>query len=293
MLGKGLIVMPSIMKRCFATLLVVVVLAMAIPLTAGADVLIEPKNEFFERNSNDIVYLRRDFYVNGRNGFVTVVTEPGSKREIGKLENGGIYQIQYTYNHNGGIWGVIDVEIPGRPYQDWKRGWAPMDDFLVVYDSISFEEDFQDELFTYTGSIDALLEAQELVFWKWPGSGIIIGSWDESVLNAPEMDFWKRWDEFLSYIDREGRQWIAPPSMIHQWICLSDPSNRNIPAFNPAPEPAIWQPGDGHLQSPGGLSLLALIIILVVALAAVTAVLIRVFWRKHDVHSGINDSQGE
>ena len=28
---------------------------------------------FFERHTNDIVYLRRDFSVNGRNGFVTLV----------------------------------------------------------------------------------------------------------------------------------------------------------------------------------------------------------------------------
>jgi len=35
------------MKRCFATLLLIVILAMAVPHTAGADVLIEPRNDFF------------------------------------------------------------------------------------------------------------------------------------------------------------------------------------------------------------------------------------------------------
>jgi len=267
------------------------IISLALPLTAGADVLIEPRNDFFDQHINDIVYLRRDFYVNGRNGFVSVKTEPGSTSEIAVLTNGEIHQIQYTYDHNGSIWGVFDVEAPNKPFQEWQRGWVLMDDLLVVYDAISFEEDFANEISDYSGSIDTLFEQNELVFWKYPGSGVITQVWDESAITDPNRDFREWWTSYLFYTDSDGREWIAFPSMVKQWICLSDPSNHNIPAFNPAPEPEFRQPGDEHLRSPGGLPPPVLIIILVAAVAVVTAVLIRVFWKKSNTEKAETRSE--
>jgi len=285
------------LKRLFVISVFATMLAIVLPFTANADVLIEPRNDFFERHINELVFSRRDYYTNGRNGFVTVLPEPGSNREIARIDNGEIHQIQYTYNYNGRLWGVFDVEEPGKAYQDWQRGWVPIDDLLVVYDSFSFEEEYQQELSMFNGSIDALFEVQELVFWKWPGSGVIVGSWDESMLTDPNWDFRAWWSEFPGYEDSEGRQWIAFPSMVKEWICLSDPSNRDIPAFFPAPEPTLRQPGDieasapgdndtptpGDIETsaPGGLPLPVLIIILVAAVVIATVVLVRVFWKKN------------
>ena len=270
-------------KRCFAALLLAMLFTFILPLYTNADLIVEPRNDFLEQqigpSDNEIVFLPRAFYANGRNGFVSVMIEPDSRREIASVENGKVSQIYYTYNHNGRIWGVYDVEVPGKPYHEWLRGWVLMDDLLAVYDSISFEEEYWDELYTYTGSIDTLFEAQEVVFWEWPGSGIVTKVWGESILTNPEVVFWARMHEYPAYLDADGREWIAFPSK--QWICLSDPSNRDIPVSNPAPEPVLRQPGDGHSGLPGGLTLPVLIIILVAALAIVTAVLIRIFWKKN------------
>ena len=270
-------------KRYIIALFLAALFALAVPLTAVADVLIEPRNDFFERHINEIEYQRRDYFSDGKKGFVSVVAEPGSSKEIATIENGELHQIQYIYDHDGEFWGVFDVEIPDKPYQDWRRGWVAMDDFLVVYDSIAFEEEHADEIFNYTGSIDALFEVQELVFWKYPGSGVVIVVWDESMLTDPDMDFRTWWNEYPAYTDEAGREWIAFPSMIKTWMCLSDPSNDAIPAFNPAPAPGSWLPDGTRSQSaPSGgplLPLPVLIISAVVVLAVVTVVLIRVLGR--------------
>ena len=270
-------------KRHITALLIIAVItiSLALPLSAGADVLIEPGNDFYERHVNELVSLRRDFYVNSRSGSLMVEYAPGSGVEVTTLENGEIIHIISTYSHNGKIWGVTDIEKPGRPYREAFRGWVPIDELLVVYDSISFEEDNSTKLYNYTGNFDALNDISELVVWKWPGSGIIITVLDEERLAGLSIiDFLSYRDERSAYNDREGRLWVALPIIIKQWICLSDPENRDIPAFNPEPAPRLWKPGDEHQGNTWWRSLPALIIILVVVLAAATAVLIRVFLRK-------------
>ena len=285
-------------KRYIAIVFLVMVLAAALTLSAIADVLIEPRNDFFERHQNSITYQRRDYYANGDGGFVSVRTEPDSNSEIAKIKNGEILQIRYIYDNNGDTWGVYDVEEPGIPTQDWQRGWVRMADLSLIYDSISFEEEFRDEIYIFNGSVDALFDLQELVFWKYPGSGIIAGEWDETMLTDPGLDFRTWWDEYHAYTDSDGRVWIAFQSMVPEWVCLSDPANRDIPAFHPAPDydaisgasvTSDTDPGDtgsGRVRDTdqpterSNQPPLALVIILIAALAIATAVLIWLIWKK-------------
>lgn len=285
-------------KRYITILFLAIVLAAALPLYAVADVLIEPRNDFFERHQNSIAYQRREYYANGNGGFVSVETEPDSNSEIAKIENGEIIQIRYIYSNMVGQWGVYDVEEPNMPTQDWQRGWVRMSDLSLIYDSIAFEEEFQDEIYIFNGSVDSLFDMQELVFWKYPGSGIITGEWDETMLADPGLDFRTWWDEYPAYTDSDGRTWIAFQSMVFEWICLSDPSNRNIPAFHPAPDydatsgasvspdtdPGDTNPGRekdaDQLQEINNKPSLALVIILIAALAIATAALIWLIWKK-------------
>ena len=267
------------LKLSIAALLAAV-FALALPLAAGADLIPEPDNDFYRRHFSGCTPLQRSFYANGRSGSVSLRAEPGAKNEGMVFENGTELFIMYTYNNGGEIWGVTEI------WETGENGWLPMVDLLLVYDHISFAEDHLDEFYTYSGVYEALKTIPDLIFWTWPGSGEI-----DSILESK----WRSNSEheaiFLAgdkpaYKGADGLEWVFIPYLFGRrdaWICLGDPMNMDIPASNPAPEPELWQPGEAHLEPAGGLPLPMLAIILVVCVAAATAVLIRVFWKKEKV----------
>jgi len=257
-------------KRCLTTLLLAVLFSVILPLNAGADGIVEPNNDFYIRNKNMCVDLGRSFCANGEGGYVFLKTAPDAKEEGLRINNGLMLYIVYTYNENGELWG-----FSSRP-----AGWVPMEQLLLPYDHISFEEDYGEEFYRYNGSVDLY---GDIVFWTWPGSGVI----HQIYRNADWRDYQGTWNnkgirEIYAYKDNEGREWIRHwyADKTSVWVCLSDAYSVDIPPFNLAPEPGLWQPGDEHLRLRGGLPLPVLVIILVAALSIVTAVLIRVFWKK-------------
>ncbi|MDR1131112.1 MAG: hypothetical protein LBL15_01690 [Oscillospiraceae bacterium] len=261
-------------KRCFTILLLAVWFLLLFPLAAYADVLIEPDNDFYTRHRDACTALRRSFYANGESGAVSVKKEPGSKTETAVIENGEVINIMFTYNHKGEIWGVTEIYTEGKR----PNGWIPMDQLLLVYDYISFSEEHQDDFYAYTGSYEALKTAEEIVLWSWPGSGDTQGNF-ETLSDENSENF----SLSPAYRDGQGREWgfIA---YWHQyrnvWVCISDPTNSDIPAFNPPPQPELWQPDDTNAPKSGRSTPL-LIIILVTLLVASTAILIRVFWKPN------------
>ncbi len=272
-------------KRYFTFLLLVVSLLLMFPLVANADVLIEPNNDFYTRHRSECVSLNRRFYVNGESGGVSVKKEPGSKTETAVIENGGIVNIMFTYDHKGEIWGVTEISTDDKAYDKWPNGWIPMNELLLVYDYISFAEEHQSEFYSYTGEYNMLYETDDIVFWTWPGSGekawILEHEWrntetDSNFLKASH-----------AYMDADGHEWSFFGYVYgnkNTWICLSDPGNTDISAFNPPPQPELWQP-DNINTSTNGLSTPVLIIGLVVVLVIGTVVLIRVFWKPNKGNS--------
>ena len=258
----------NMIKRVSILFMLAVCFLFLLPLTARADVIVGPDNDFYTRHWNDCTYLGRRFYTNGEAGFVSITRAPGSKTEIAAFENGVIILIQFTYNHEGQLWGASlmwDSEVPD--------GWIPMDQLLVVYDHISFEEDHQGAFYQYSGDYGTLFGPGDIIFWTWPGSGEIEMT-HESHLNKTEIE--RDWlTAERAFMDSEGREWLYIPYFYaHRstWICLSDPSNGEIPAFNPAPQPELW-PSAEPPASSGGPSIPFLIIMLVAVLAAGTIVL--------------------
>ena len=264
------------MKKVFSVIVLAVLMA-TLSITARADIIPEPDNDFYRRNYSVCVPLQRSFYVNGRDGSVALRTEPGSRSEIAEFENGTILFIMFTYNRNGAIWGVTEI------WETRQNGWLPMDDLLLVYDYISFAEEHEGEFYTFSNALNALETIPDLIFWTWPGSGVI-----DSVLESK----WRTESEhesiFLAgdkdaYKDEDGREWVFIPYLYgrrNAWICLSDPLNMNIPAFNPAPLPEYWQPGYEYSTPQGGITLPAIVLILVAVVVVATVILIRVFWKK-------------
>ena len=253
-------------------LLLMVSLLLIFPLAARADMIAEPKNDFYDRNSADCIYLNRSFYANGKGGSVSLKKEPGSKAETAVIENGEALYIMVTYNHKGEIWGVAQM------YTRYETGWVPMEQLLLVYDYISFEEEYKNEIYEYTGSDGTLENAKKLMVWSWPGSGSmrqVDGPLSASGYGGPL-------DIPRAYKDSEGREWVFLSywyGIRNEWVCLSDPENGEIPAFNPAPEPELWPQAD-NLPAPNkGLSTPLLIVILVAVLIIGTVILVRVFWK--------------
>jgi len=224
----------------FAALL----LSLTLPfLYARADVVWEPEDDFYNKHSNDCTYLSRSFYTNGDDGFLSVKREPGVKREVAEFENGEIIGVAYTYDYNGKVWGLTEFRDPKT--LNWKTGWVPMDQLLAVYDYISFSEDHSDEFFTFDNS-DNVPEAGDIVFWKWPGSGEVYTVFEEAWQDSESYEY-TLGGVFRAYKDSEDRVWgfIGYSYGARDvWVCLSDPSNREIPAFNPAPEPVLKKAGD-------------------------------------------------
>lgn len=262
-------------KRCFIFLLLAVSFMLMFPLAAHADVLIEPNNDFYTRHSGECVSLNRSFYVNGESGFVSFKKQPGSNDETARLENGDVINIMFTYSHNSEAWGVAEIYNT----EDEPNGWVPMNQLLLKYDYISFAEDYQSEFYSYTGGYDMLYEARDIVLWTWPGSGetawILENQWRNSEADA---------NFFMAshaYMDEEGREWGFFGYIYgskNSWICLSDPTNTDISAFNPATPPELWQP-DNTTAPSNGLPAPVLAIILVAVLVIGTVILIRVFWK--------------
>jgi hypothetical protein len=264
----------NMFKRFMAFLAVCIML---IPVsTVYADVIAEPNNDFYRRNYENCVHLGRSFYANSPDGYISIKKEPGSKSEVKRIENNEIIYIMFTYNHNGEIWGVTEI------WTERINGWIPMEQLLLVYDYISFAEDYQDEFYNYTGDYSELKEHEQIIFWTYPGSG------RNDSINLK--DFGMNIDENFRissvYKDEQGREWgfIAYwYARRNFWVCLSEPANADIPANTTNPPTSVWLPDESAYNPDTGVSPVIIAVILVAILVAGTSVLIRVFWKPDKI----------
>ena len=276
------------MKKLVAILMIFASMFMLLSITASADVVVEPNDDFYNRNSGDCILLERNFYANGKNGYVTLKTEPGSKKDVLTIQNGEMLYITHTYERSGELWGVTEIYSPDKDYSKWPTGWIIMSDLKAVYDSSEFINDHESEFYTFSGDADI---TGDVVFWSWPGSGKVDHVYSEQWWREGES-----MENFMSsqaYRDSEGREWGFIGYMYGYrdvWFCIDDPTNQEIPAFNPAPDPQLYAAADpDSLPEPSsssggtsgsGPSEQIIIIIVSVAVAVIaTAVLIRVLWK--------------
>lgn len=245
---------------------------------AQADVVLEPEkdNDFYKQHRAQCVYLGRSFCVNSADGSVDVKKAPDSKDRKYLLGNGKIVYIECSCLYNGKYWGLAE---------NTRGGWIRLDQMLVLYDYVAFEEDHFDELYIYDGDYAGIKAARSAVAWPWPGADTPL--WTIENLNTESFSV------SCAYKDEQGREWGFVTYLYGSrniWICLSDPLSHDIPAFNPAPGPSVWVSETAHVDIGGAgrteNQSLALPIILVAALAAGTVVLIKVFWKPKKAEQG-------
>jgi hypothetical protein len=247
-------------KRIVLLMLLAITLLLTLPPAAPADIIVGPKNDFYDSHYDECVFLGRAFYANGQNGFVSVKEEPGATEEIMAIKNGESILIQYAYNRNGQYWGATLLWDPEN-----SDGWIPLDDLMLIYDYISFDEQHQSEYYPYSGTQEIWLTEGDIVFWTWPGSGRVAWTLEAEYRN-PKTD-----ESFLqaayAYQDNEGREWGFFQYVYgnkNYWACLSDPANKDIPAFNPPPQPQLWPAKDPQSKTSLPQIIIAFLSMLVV-----------------------------
>ena len=242
-----------------------------IPATvAYADSIVEPDNDFYYQHENQIVYLDRVFCVNDTYGSASIKKEPGAKSDIAKLTNDKTVYLQYSCLYDGEYWGFA------LKYS----GWIKMEELLVLYDYVAFGEEHLEEFYAYEGDYSEIKKTDSAIAWPWPGAETSLWTIEDLETTSFSVS--------CAYKDGQGREWGFVPYFygnINIWVCLSDPLNSDIPAFNPAPEPITWVSDTAHIDigkdnEKSKKSYLVLAIILVAALAIGTAILIKVFWKS-------------
>ena len=280
------------MKNRFTIVFVCLILAF-VPSAVFADVVMG--NDFFYDNEDETEYIGRLFIANSGKGYVSSQIEPGAGKTVEKFENGNMVPISYVYGKAGTYWGMLPIG-----HYLWMPSWIPMDDLLMLYDVEDFEEEHQSELYRFTGSLDSLYEAGQFYFWRWPGSdwAKILVDLNDHFGSDPDMDdINNEFETGLAYMDSEGREWVSvstwggsPYAWMYGrtgagWVCISDPADGDIPAFNASPDPTLWPSGTATETGNGTVSSVEIVsdrpekafdtrLIIIIAIIAAAAVAI-------------------
>lgn len=177
--------------------------------TVHADVIWEPENTFYEKHSDECEMVDRGFTANGPNGKVIVYKSPENPTEVDSIPNGDPTWITWTYTDSDGIvWGCPN---------NFENGWVPMDYMVVIYDYISFEEEYGDRFVEKTGNVDDAYMGKLIYLWNYPGSE-----------DFAEIDLSGDWADRMpeyhtTYVDEAGRTWGFCGyyyGMRNFWVCL-------------------------------------------------------------------------
>lgn len=184
---------------------------MACTLSVRADVIWEPKDSFYEKFSSECEYIGRTFTANGPDSEVILYESPVSGRVIARWENGFKAYISFSYKDSDGIvWGIYE------DHSNSQTGWMPMEYMDVVYDSISFWEEYQTDITAQKGALDERYLGENIYFWKYPGA-----SEGYSIKVA---DYTPTYGG--TYVDSQGHTWGNVGYYFGRknvWICLDQP----------------------------------------------------------------------
>ena len=271
--------MKTLRKR-IAPILCAALLGCAAVFPASADVLIEPEDNFYEKNADDCVYLgERIYYANGWDGALDCCKSPASARVVREFPNGAELRIRFSYTDaDGAEWGVVE---------DGERGvgWVRLADTIRKYDSALFLEEHADALteFVDEGDYERLTAAEGgIAVWTYPGSGEVKWTIDQFEGGPDSFGFQQ------AYTDENGLRWGYCGyyfGMRENWICLDDPTADDLPVNETlAALPALRQPREKNPnpapQAPSRELLLAGA--LVAAVVGVTAVLLALLYRRRE-----------
>lgn len=263
------------MKKIVSFMLLLAFCLSVLPLFASADVIYEPMDSFYESHREQCRRHERNYTVAGPNGNVTVYESPESDKVQETIDNGESVYVSYVYQDDSDVlWGF---------YEDWENevsGWIPMDYLDLIYDEISFREEFGHLLKEETGELSTEFVGKSIKFWKYPGSS--------EYLEVPfESDYAPEYH--MIYTDGDGVRWgrVGYYMAIRgYWINLDAPDAEFVehecaqPEETSAPEPSKPVEEIKPAQPEWMRTVTLVVIVAVVAVVAVTTVLLVSMKRK-------------
>ena len=263
------------MKKLQRIVLFVLLAGLLAAPAVYADLIIEPRGDsFYNTHGAECNYLYRQYTANGVSGYVSFYKSPLKNTVQENVFNGETFSCSFLYtDESGAVWGGVNDD------QNYSlRGWVRLSDCVAVPDYLSFAEAHRSEFISYDGAYDDTLhQADRVVLWKYPGSGVIVYEADNDWFDEKGADYFSQ-----CYRDGDGRFWAYVGycyGIRNTWLCLSDPQSTDIPAdpdILPA-GPELIPPAGELPAADRGFPLLAAGLTLGVVCG--TAVLIRVLFR--------------
>ncbi len=293
--------MKKSLKIFAFALLCTMLLFVALPVCA--DVIVEPRDDFFDEHQDECVYNNfRQYVVNTDKGYAYLYVDPESNLTIKGYSNGEAVRISWLYTDKSGeVWGVLSYDT----------GWFRMSDLTVVYDGYSFIEDHGHEFEAYVqGSYNiSASEDDPVEIWQYPGKRLGF-SYDYNDIGG-----------FISqtYTDEDGIVWGYISYLVgsrNVWICLSGNESDIIEesevtvdlkaeptVTDPAPneKPTVTVNGEvidlkaepvPHDQipaNPGHYKTLIIVGVLVGGVVVITAVAIVIYGKKRAKNGSVSE----
>lgn len=221
------------MKRMIAMALALL-LALTMAVTAYADILWIPDSLFLNQHMEDCPRTDRNYRALTE---VTVYESPEDSTVMWTISEGESWHVYYTYEDgSGNLWGCVENPENG------DAGWIALAYTELVYDYISFEEEFG-HLFEIPDErvvLDESYAGQEVVFWSYPGS-------ETGYPRLVEADYMPGFDRL--YTDALGRVWGYVGYHMgfrNVWVCITD-ATADYDALYPAgptPEVSVTTPSE-------------------------------------------------
>ena len=226
-----------------------------------ADLIYEPNDNFYKRYAKDCQHVNRTYTANGPDGIVIAYKDPFTDTEVVTIKNDKEMYISYSYEDSNGInWGLCELVKASQ------SGWMPMEYLQVVYDYISFGEEYAEKIEVSSGRIDESYIEKEIYFWEFPGSekGYAVLLHDKT-------------PEYSSvFIDELGRTWAYVSYYMGnkgKWLCLDELTTDFEELYEDgAPERGTNQPETNYssdIIKPEGTGKAMKVVILLVGMVVV------------------------
>lgn len=236
------------MKKLLTALLTLLLIA-GLSLPVFADVIYIPEDTFLNEHMMECTEVRRGFRALTD---VTIYESPESNRVEGLIPQGKGIHVYYQYiDSSGNAWGYVEAHMEfwseDGVFENGTRyayGWIPMAYMELIYDHISFEEDYGHLFVEESGELDEAYVGQTIYFWNYPGDE----SGNQIPVEAYPPDYWH------TYTDEAGRVWGYTGYYMGwkgYWFCIDDPTADFDTLFpEGAPQVEITEPGETEPTLP-------------------------------------------